>query len=71
MPYYAPVPPPRCRSVDGLLSFLAGSLLPSALMQLTLRKIELLRRLNIFITETPAIAREQARQVSSTSLKHV
>ena len=34
-------------------------------MQLTLRKIELLRRLNIFITETPATALEQARQVSS------
>ena len=43
-------------------SFVTCTSLPSMLVQMSLKRMELLRRLNMFITECPSLATEQGRE---------
>merc|ERR1719369_210037 len=42
--------------------YISGSVLPSTIVQLSLRRMELLRKLNMFVTECPSMAMEQGRE---------
>ena len=45
--------------------FLSGTSLPSYLVQLSLRRMELMSRLNMFVTECPTSAMEQGKESDS------
>merc|ERR550519_1607793 len=42
--------------------YLSGSILPSTVVQLSLKRMELLRKLNMFVTECPSVAVMQAKE---------
>merc|ERR1719369_2644711 len=42
--------------------YISGSVLPSTIVQLSLRRMELLRKLNMFVTECPTHAMIQSKE---------